>query len=520
MAKSFNTNAVYISYARNPRPEEKHPEWAGIADIIEPLAQAVRDAGITCYTDTADIQNGDSISEFEQAIGRAKCVILVFSARYFTRPHCMYEFKQILNGVSSGKIKKLILIKAGVCNFDDLNFVADLHGEWGRLAWKYEMQPKKAIMEYAKKFNYYKDDIKNLPDFFSSNNYDRAETLDMSRLIRQIKPVFDAPQPRTSSFVKDNNVKPQEPTPPTSTSRFNDKYVLYAALAVMFGIIIWLINRTPEQKNDTQNQPPVEEKEDTHQFDTPSSSSAQTLPITVDGRTYGNMIRVQGGTFSMGAQKDNQNEKNYDSEADSDEKPVHTVSVGDFYIGETEVTCGLWKAVMGSDPSYFKNGDNYPVEKVSWNDCQEFIKKLNQKTGKTFRLPTEAEWEYAARGGNKSRGYKYSGSNNLSEVAWYGYYDDSDKNRTITEITTKPVKTKIPNELGLYDMSGNVWEWCNDWKGSYSSSSQSNPTGASSGSYRVLRGGSWTTTPGSAAPPTVATTARTSVTAAAVCGLP
>ena len=255
MAKSFNTNAVYISYARNPRPEEKHPEWAGIADIIEPLAQAVRDAGITCYTDTADIQNGDSISEFEQAIGRAKCVILVFSARYFTRPHCMYEFKQILNGVSSGKIKKLILIKAGACNFDDLNFVADLHGEWGRLAWKYEMQPKKAIMEYAKKFNYYKDDIKNLPDFFSSNNYDRAENLDMSRLIRQIKPLFDTPQPHTSSFVKDSNVKQQESTTPTSTSKFNDKYVLYAALAVMFGIIIWLINRTPEQKSEPPSEP-------------------------------------------------------------------------------------------------------------------------------------------------------------------------------------------------------------------------------------------------------------------------
>ena len=136
---------------------------------------------------------------------------------------------------------------------------------------------------------------------------------------------------------------------------------------------------------------------------------------------------------------------------------------------------------MGSNPSKFK-GDNLPVEQVSWNDIQEFITKLNTMTGKTFRLPTEAEWEYAARGGNKSKGYKYSGSNTLDNVAWYTNNSSS---------KTHPVGQKQPNELGLYDMSGNVWEWCQDWYGSYSSSSQTNPTGPSSGSYRVLRGGSW-----------------------------
>ena len=145
------------------------------------------------------------------------------------------------------------------------------------------------------------------------------------------------------------------------------------------------------------------------------------------------------------------------------------------------MTQALWEEVMGSNPSIFK-GDTNPVESVSWNDCQTFIQKLNKRTGKTFRLPTEAEWEYAARGGKKSRGYKYSGSNDIGTVAWY---------RSNSGIKTHAVGTKAPNELGLYDMSGNVWEWCNDWYGDYSSNAQTNPTGAESGSRRVNRGGSW-----------------------------
>ena len=137
---------------------------------------------------------------------------------------------------------------------------------------------------------------------------------------------------------------------------------------------------------------------------------------------------------------------------------------------------------MGSNPSRYTGDDNLPVEQVSWKDVQEFIQKLNALTGKTYRLPTEAEWEYAARGGNQSQGYKYAGSNTVGDVAWH--YGNSDHK-------THPVGQKQPNELGLYDMSGNVWEWCQDWYGDYSSSAQTNPTGPSSGSYRVLRGGSW-----------------------------
>ena len=192
---------------------------------------------------------------------------------------------------------------------------------------------------------------------------------------------------------------------------------------------------------------------------------------TVNGVSF-TMIPVQGGTFQMGATLEQQS-------SDRDEKPVHSVTLSSYSIGETELTQALWQAVMDNNPSNFRGGGNLPVENVSWNDCQEFIRKLNQLTGATFRLPTEAEWEFAARGGNKSRGTQYAGSSNLDEVAW------SDNN---SDNKTHPVKTKLPNELGLYDMSGNVWEWCQDWYGNYSSSSQTNPTGPRRGSYSVRRG--------------------------------
>ena len=207
----------------------------------------------------------------------------------------------------------------------------------------------------------------------------------------------------------------------------------------------------------------------------PTVVNSNNISIPVKDGISIDMVRVEAGTFTMGATPEMENP--WDGE-----KPTHQVTLtNDYYIGKYEVTQALWKAVMGKNPSDFK-GDNLPVEKVSWDDCQEFISKLNRITGKTFRLPTEAEWEYAARGGKKSRGYQYSGSNNLSDVAWY-----KDNSGSKTHV----VGTKKANELGIYDMSGNVWEWCQDWKGSYCSSSQVNPTGANSGSYRVGRGGHW-----------------------------
>ena len=205
------------------------------------------------------------------------------------------------------------------------------------------------------------------------------------------------------------------------------------------------------------------------------SSGDNEISIPVKNGITIDMVKVEAGTFMMGATSEMQ-------DPFDDEKPVHQVTLtNDYYMGKYEVTQALWQAVMGSNPSEFK-GDDLPVEQVSWNDCQEFISKLNGLTGKKFRLPTEAEWEYAARGGKKNCGYQYSGSSNISDVAWYDGNSGS---------KTHPVGTKQANELGIYDMTGNVWEWCQDWYGSYVNSPQTNPIGANSGSYRVCRGGSW-----------------------------
>ena len=204
----------------------------------------------------------------------------------------------------------------------------------------------------------------------------------------------------------------------------------------------------------------------------PQSETNGTQTFTVGGVSF-TMVAVEGGTFQMGSR----------TSGDSGEQPGHEVRLSPFSIGQTEVTQELWEAVMGTNPSNWM-GLKLPVEKVAWNDCQTFISKLNQLTGKQFRLPTEAEWEFAARGGTKSKGYTYSGSNTIDDVTWYASNSGS---------ITHEVATKQANELGIYDMSGNVWEWCQDWYSDtyYSSSVINNPTGPTSGSYRVIRGGSW-----------------------------
>ena len=229
-----------------------------------------------------------------------------------------------------------------------------------------------------------------------------------------------------------------------------------------------------------------EEKEETITIDEKNVFFEWQLNKNSDGGlfletiNYGiEMVFVKGGTFVIGC-------TNEQSNCDNDEKPIHGVTLSDFFIGKNEVTQKQWQEIMGNNPSKFKDCSNCPVEQVSWNHVQEFITKLNQKTGKNYRLPTEAEWEYAVRGGveTNNQASLYSGSNNIDEVAWY--YKNSERK-------THPVGQKNENRLGIYDMSGNVWEWCSDWyhRKYYKNSIGSNPQGPSNGSRRVRRGGSW-----------------------------
>lgn len=203
--------------------------------------------------------------------------------------------------------------------------------------------------------------------------------------------------------------------------------------------------------------------------------SQESEVITVELLSDFDLIYVKGGTFDMGCTAEQ------GDACRDDEKPVHKVTVSSFYLAKYEVSQNQWEAIMGSNPSNFENCEGCPVEKVSWNDIQNFLHKLNEKAGKNYRLPTEAEWEFAARGGLKSRKYKYAGADDIDSVGWH----------TGSANRTQAVGQKKPNELGLYDMSGNVWEWCADYKGAYNTASATDPKGPETGSYRILRGGGW-----------------------------
>lgn len=255
--------------------------------------------------------------------------------------------------------------------------------------------------------------------------------------------------------------------------------VVWLVASLMLGLLIGLVVfRTPPMIAEDN---PVEETvadvfdyDSVEVYDTVLVDKVWiTVEYTVAGVEF-SMASVPGGTFTMGATPEQKN-------ASDDEMPAHQVTLSSYLIGETEVTQELWEAVMGNNPSRFRGG-RLPVENVSWYDCQEFIQRLNALLGESFRLPTEAEWEFAARGGELGEGCLYSGSDRLDDVAWY----EGNSNQE-----THPVAEKRPNRYGLYDLSGNVWEWCQDWKGDYVDAWQTDPSGPASGTHRVGRGGSW-----------------------------
>ncbi len=292
--------------------------------------------------------------------------------------------------------------------------------------------------------------------------------------------------PDETELKQKHHAPTQQPAKPATGGKGKGlayaKYAVMAAMVVGIGIGAATLGRSCSESgqlaevvdSDSVVVMPAMETQQTQQVQPAQTAGTTTTRDPILAQIDRGMVYVEGGTFVMGGTSEQ------GGEAYDDEKPTHSVTLSSYYLSDHEVTQAEWEAVMGSNSSYFKGG-NLPVQSVSWEDCQEFIRKLNILTGLRYRLPTEAEWEYAARGGSKSRGYKYSGSNTLGDVAWY---------RDNSGSKTHSVKSKQSNELGLYDMSGNIWEWCQDGCGSYSSSSQSNPQGDAN-SIREIRGGSW-----------------------------
>jgi formylglycine-generating enzyme required for sulfatase activity/tRNA A-37 threonylcarbamoyl transferase component Bud32 len=299
----------------------------------------------------------------------------------------------------------------------------------------------------------------------AANEIEVAETIFNETICN--KQTINTASPFTKTEVSNSNLTHAEPLPKsqsepvlfeTAPESINYTPWIIFCLVIVTGLVIFF-----GKPNWSSNEEQLEfaRQDSIAMADSLAFAQAELL----------SMEFVQGGTFNMGT-----------NNSGDREKPMHSVTLNDFFIGKYEVTQKQWQDVMGSNPSFFPGCDDCPVEQVSWNDVQEFIQKLNQQNGKIYRLPTEAEWEYAAKGGNKSNGYYYSGSHNIEDVAWY---NDNSEERT------QYVGQKQPNELGLFDMSGNVWEFCSDFDSDYTSSAQNNPIGPSSGSYHMCRGGGW-----------------------------
>lgn len=337
---------------------------------------------------------------------------------------------------------------------------------------------------------------KKLAELKKSDNTDTAQTPQTTETDNS--PEQESPEIQKPETPKPEAPKPQIETPkpePEPVAKKNNMLWLWVALAVAVVLGVWGVFRVVKLVNSQNysNDNDYDVIEEVAE-EVAEDNYNESTEYVANGVAF-KMVKVEGGTFTMGATSDDEDPLDY-------AEPPHSVTLSSYSIGETEVTQALWQAVMGNNPSDFTGDNQRPVETVSWEDCQEFIRKLNSLTGKNFRLPTEAEWEYAARGGNKSKGYKYSGSNSIGDVAWFwqnsgdkflsGTDDDWDYDKILqNNCKTHPVKQKQANELGIYDMSGNVWEWCQDRYGDYNSSSQTNPTGPSSGSDRKMLGGSW-----------------------------
>ena len=520
------TYDVFISYSRKDYVDEHGIVIPG--NEVSKIKDALTEAGITYWFDEEGIYFGDKFTEKIPENIEASQVFLFLS----TKNACAspWTSKEIACADEFGKyiipvhIDKAPYNKKIMFRIADLNYV-----DYGKDPDKGRKEIVKSIKVYLKKIKAEEEErlkneeeeryrkelqnklIKDIQTSVKELNIEETKLdLERSKLLVKTEKVLDTEQRKklkteiaesspmrkksqdeikmlqeqVTELKTERDFLKQKHNP--STHKKNKwVHIIYCCIILILFSVICI--RSFIEHNSEKNTRQIADTMDVQEV----SVADSILEFYVDNVKF-NMVRIEGGSFMMGAQNSNSLGDNYDSEALSDENPVHIVTLSNFYIGETEVTQTLWEVVMGADriqrriKNRFKKtmndkGDDYPMCCVEWYECQEFINKLNLKTGKNFRLPTEAEWEYAARGGKKSQGYNYAGSKTIGEVAWY----TEDSGGCI-----HPVKGKMPNELGLYDMSGNVWEWCRDLKGKYNSSEQTNPT-SSSGQNRVLRGGSW-----------------------------
>ncbi len=447
-------NPVYISYSWS---NAKHPD---LEKNVNAMCAKMEDANILYLRDKGDgdhrlIEYRKRIKNSEEQIGDGNAVLIFLSKKYFQSLHCLYELHCILGKKDFANRIFPIVLNDFPNLFDEKDFGVCIQVLTKRYEKYYSMdlldeelnESERAIVEHKG----YIEDFKTLRTYLHDHMLTiKPEDYDVviSQLIEQVAD--------TSEKAKDepakSDIKP-ESNKPKDNPHSQKHYALicpkceakYETGKFCISCGNPLINIEDFKKNQTPNNTFFTE--------------------TVNGVSF-NMRLVKAGTFDMGANR---------------EQPVHKVKISkDYYIGETVVTQKLWTAVMGNNPSKFK-GDDLPVECVSWDDAQDFIEKLNRITKKEYRLPTEAEWEHAAREGKNSR-YKYSGSDRITDVAWCSENSGN---------ATHPVGSKQSNSLGIFDMSGNVWEWCQDWYGHYSDSYQIDPGGTDRGSRRVNRGGSW-----------------------------
>lgn len=451
---------VFISYSRKDYVDEHKNVIPG--NEVSKIKEALTEAGITYWFDEEGVYSGDAFAKIIVRSIKASTIFIFLSTENSNKS------EWTANEISTAHMYKKTIIPVRI---DDSVYHDDVILYISRLSHiDYKDNPAKGRQELIRSINSYLEQEKLVEAQKAANEKRRQEELEFQRIKQEEEKKRQAKIAEIESEIaalESQKIDRQK----SVLQKEQELRLAQVDLEACEKKIQKLQKKLEEVRDSDKDRKAKEEEKERQEY-----ALTRMKSFTIKGVPF-NMVSVRGGTYDMGASKD-------DMEAKKDEKPIQKVTLQEYYIGETPVTQALWKSIMGVNPSPF-TGDNLPVTNINWYDCKIFIRNLNEATGYKFRLPTEAEWEYAARGGYLSKGFRYSGANRIGAVGWYLNNSDDKPHR---------VKEKQPNELGLYDMSGNVWEWCEDWHGDYSiyvNVNQFNPKGCATGSSRVLRGGCW-----------------------------